>query len=473
MLQRLKGESRIVRNALANLPKTLDESYERIFLAIPDEHRNFVHYALKWICYVNELGTSYLSSAVLVQAIVRSLSESTASAWDYFYDEEVLREFCGCLITVIPECGSHVTHGVSLAHYTVLEFLTSTRILSSSAAFFAMEETTNLEMTRIAILEALDIHNDELWSCEPYKDKSYGFSDALEKSFTCYCVLLSVRGLRKLSHWLSQRDDLAALMFNLLDPSKPHYEKLKASIHQIDGILNDCVNEDFLFAHQFWDLNWIERPKNTDVVVLLSLLTMKVDRALVERFLRKISLKEVLQTKFVLNIETFAGECKFVFKGSIVQLFANLGNQYPAAISLLLELGIGFFDPSNILLSYIGSHAHENEVDDCPLKQLLQLGAAPNIPGNRVTLLQIAVACHDFQGTKTLLEAGADANDTGDRGGIDWEEGSFLARFNPLHGIRSLHICRELGCFGLWREGSVGGPATIEQMLLQYGARGF
>src|ERR1051326_1866906 len=68
-LQRLKGESQIIRNALANLPKTLDETYERIFLQIPKEDREFVHHALKWIYYHNELLAGDISSSLLLRAI--------------------------------------------------------------------------------------------------------------------------------------------------------------------------------------------------------------------------------------------------------------------------------------------------------------------------------------------------------------------------------------------------------------------
>ncbi|MCJ1452480.1 hypothetical protein MMC28_002823 [Mycoblastus sanguinarius] len=46
VLQRLKCERGVFKKALGNLPKTLDEMYDRILLTIPEEEQLFVHHAL-------------------------------------------------------------------------------------------------------------------------------------------------------------------------------------------------------------------------------------------------------------------------------------------------------------------------------------------------------------------------------------------------------------------------------------------
>src|SRR5947207_4392575 len=71
-LQRLKCERHIVKNALENLPRTLDETYDRIFLRIPEEERLFVYHALQWISYHNELHGNCIPCSVLLQAVARS-----------------------------------------------------------------------------------------------------------------------------------------------------------------------------------------------------------------------------------------------------------------------------------------------------------------------------------------------------------------------------------------------------------------
>src|SRR2546421_4496669 len=73
-LQRLKCERHIVKNALENLPRTLDETYDRIFLRIPEEERLFVYHALQWISYDNEIwrGAAAIPCSILLQAVARS-----------------------------------------------------------------------------------------------------------------------------------------------------------------------------------------------------------------------------------------------------------------------------------------------------------------------------------------------------------------------------------------------------------------
>ena len=138
-------------------------------------------------------------------------------------------------------------------------------------------------------------------------------------------------------------------------------------------------------------------------------------------------MQEVLHTQLDLNIDVFGvtrdiETNSYDFEGSIIELFAQLVNYVRLdPFTLLLEQGIGFFNPSIALLSFVGSHDHDRKFDfehGCHLSRLLQLGATPNISGYMVTPLQIAVASWDFEGVMILLEAGADPNGTGDSGGI-------------------------------------------------------
>jgi hypothetical protein len=72
-LQRLKGERNVVKKALTNLPRTLDEIYDRIFCAIPEEEYMFVHHAFQWITYHSTLYDGEgIPSAVLLQAVEKS-----------------------------------------------------------------------------------------------------------------------------------------------------------------------------------------------------------------------------------------------------------------------------------------------------------------------------------------------------------------------------------------------------------------
>lgn len=103
-LRRLKCERKIIQKALKNLPETLDETYDRILLAVPKEERLFVDYALKWIAHHNEMyfgqGIPY---KVLIEATEASMLDLTGNRNERFYDKDTLREICGCLINISPE----------------------------------------------------------------------------------------------------------------------------------------------------------------------------------------------------------------------------------------------------------------------------------------------------------------------------------------------------------------------------------
>jgi hypothetical protein len=130
----LKGERSVVRNALATLPKDLNETYERIFLRIPQEDWQFVSHAFQWLCFYGELGTpgNGSPSVLLLDAIGSSTARTGNFNSNVLYDSERLRELCGCLI-------SSLGGAISFAHYTVKEYLDSTRIRQSPLSFFSTE----------------------------------------------------------------------------------------------------------------------------------------------------------------------------------------------------------------------------------------------------------------------------------------------------------------------------------------------
>jgi len=205
---------------------------------------------------------------------------------------------------------------------------------------------------------------------------------------------------------------------------------------------------------------------------------------LAKKFLQGKDTKDFLQTQL-----TFQKEVRFVvseddmedytFDGSIIEVFA----QFPFKVDefkLLLEYGTELFDPSKVLLLFIGCHNHNLKGDCngyCPAERLLELGADPNMIGYRVTPLQIAVVSWDFEGVSTLLKAGADPNDTGNNDGIFWGKGTLMSRFNHLRNASPLYICRNFEC--IFQDGSYAkryreeGLRKIEAILLQYGAEAF
>lgn len=112
-MQRLKGERDVVSEALARLPKDLDETYDRIFLRIPQEDWQFVSHAFQWLWFRGEPGTPYSGtpSVLLLDAIKSSTSRPDYHNSHVLYNSERLRELCGCLITSLAD-------SISFAHYS-------------------------------------------------------------------------------------------------------------------------------------------------------------------------------------------------------------------------------------------------------------------------------------------------------------------------------------------------------------------
>ncbi|KAF2092965.1 hypothetical protein NA57DRAFT_10921, partial [Rhizodiscina lignyota] len=141
ILEKLYRPSRI-REALKELPEDLDETYERIFLTIPQAQREFVFRTLAIICGHEVLKAPLiklpLTAPVLLSAVRFSYNNHQTDGEEDLYNFHILRDLCGCLVTVnedftdylfksvIDEDDPNMT--VDLAHYTVREFLFSPRI---------------------------------------------------------------------------------------------------------------------------------------------------------------------------------------------------------------------------------------------------------------------------------------------------------------------------------------------------------
>lgn len=141
-MQRLRRKED-VKLAILNLPKSLDETYERIFQLLPIEDREFVRLALIVICGSNDLHRPIpVTANTLLQAIIYCIEsrydDLNGSENFGFYSRDLLKDRCGCLVSFSSNTDSEY---VSLAHYTVKEFLYSDRISHGSVAYFALSNT--------------------------------------------------------------------------------------------------------------------------------------------------------------------------------------------------------------------------------------------------------------------------------------------------------------------------------------------
>jgi hypothetical protein len=495
VLQRLKPSSRSILNALANLPRTLDETYERIFLGIPNDDRLFVHHVLRWIYYYNDERRVYYRGdfpcSILLHAIERSTSHLSNGRQDFLYDEEVLRELCGCLIVITSEelfwNMDTAAPTVTFAHYTVLEFLLSARIFNSPVAFFGIEkESTVVDFTRVTLIEALDAESNTLGG-KQYYDSRDAVANVVVQDFNSYCAASAMLSINSWTTHLNDQDDLVTLVFEMMNPSKPHFERLCNSLDAIETVLSE---NDIECRGQFWTTRWVVPPANINSAILFGLGGVDKSELLISKLMNKVNIEALFEEEVVLvrkcEVRTnINGEFRWCrIKGSIVDAIAQLAvysSNFGTLFRSLLDSGEQRLNASTTLLSYIGSHGEGCRGRDdcgktCSLIKLLQLGARPDAPGYRVKPLQIAVVSWDFEGVKILLQAGADANDCGDENGIAWEDNDFLGQFNYLGGCSPLFICGEFECISFevsTLPESKTNRNKIEELLVANGARAF
>lgn len=142
------------------LPETLDETYDRILLKIPQKSSRLAHRVLRLLAFDNEGIFSMLDN--LVEAVVVDVEQLSFSPEKRLLDKNDLFEICTCLITLTSR------NEVRLAHYSVKEYLVSERIHRGPATAFQISEIGFGVLARkICLVYLLDIHTRahfQLWT---------------------------------------------------------------------------------------------------------------------------------------------------------------------------------------------------------------------------------------------------------------------------------------------------------------------
>ncbi|KFZ24288.1 hypothetical protein V502_01228 [Pseudogymnoascus sp. VKM F-4520 (FW-2644)] len=131
-----------LRTALKTLPTTLDETYERILCAISDKDSEYAIRILQWLAF----SSRPLSVEELAEVAAINVERETAFDRDEVLEDpmEVL-DICMSLVSVVmtegpslSEPSRHLSTTVTLAHYSVQEYLVSMRICQSHATRYSM-----------------------------------------------------------------------------------------------------------------------------------------------------------------------------------------------------------------------------------------------------------------------------------------------------------------------------------------------
>lgn len=463
-------------NALKNLPKTLDETYDRVFATIPEDEHLFVHHVLEWIAYHNELHGDDIGCEILIQAAEASTKKLMGEQIDRFYDQNTLQELCGCLIAVSPAEfwyteRAHFT--VKFAHYTVFEYLESGRILKSASARHDAVATPREHLIEVTLLEAQKV---ECQSSESMQELLM----AQDANFTNYCV---ASGTRCLSEWpdrICQQSVLRRLVVDFLNPSKPHFETVVTTAEVLEDPMNLSK-----FA-QLWEIDWNPGVSTDAKHLYYVLLLYEIHHAfapLIKDFLRENDQRHLLQSRLTFwqdakfcGMYHFEETTRMLFDGSFVEVLAQQHSDRTQFILFLTEIGAGLLDPSVALLLSVSGHGQWHEFEKtCLVQRILELGADPNLRGYILTPIQIATYCLDFEAVGILLEHGAHPSSIRYMDGAAWEQGTKMSYFHHLHGASPLRILKRYTYTSHKKSEEYNKTChkehqKLEELLLQYGA---
>ncbi|RYO93373.1 hypothetical protein DL762_001072 [Monosporascus cannonballus] len=145
--------------ALKQLPKTLDETYERMLLAIDEMYEEEAKRALMWLAFSERpLSVEEVAEA----ACVDPDADPPFKEDDRFQDpRNNILEILGSLVSLAPG------DKIRLAHFSVKEYLLSTRLRTSQSADFAVSEMdAHLLCTRSCLAYVVREEEAPLRLCE-------------------------------------------------------------------------------------------------------------------------------------------------------------------------------------------------------------------------------------------------------------------------------------------------------------------
>ena len=235
---------KMLDKTLASLPKTLDQTYERILLTLDDEYKDYVVRILRWLVF----SSRPLSTREIAQ--VAALDADREPAFDEdeeFDDERAICSVCSSLVTVTSDYSPPVewhgwdewyrlelksiaeVGGVVLAHYSVKEYLTSDRIQLSHTSRFSMRNINGNDFIATNCLKYII----QYLQSDNFLEKSNGDLGLIRYALKQWYVH-SQKAKREGVQWVSaaielliDKDTLAKYL-QLYDPTKVYFSRLPA-----------------------------------------------------------------------------------------------------------------------------------------------------------------------------------------------------------------------------------------------------
>jgi hypothetical protein len=118
-----------VRRTLDELPESLDETYERVLKEIKKPNRDHARRLLQCLVAIRPLRVEELAEVLAVDFDNADGIPKLNPTWRWEDEEQALLASCSSLIAIVESDESRV---VQFSHFSVREFLTSTRLATSS-----------------------------------------------------------------------------------------------------------------------------------------------------------------------------------------------------------------------------------------------------------------------------------------------------------------------------------------------------
>ena len=114
-----------IRRAIDHLPKSLDETYDRILKGIPQERQEYAQYLFQCVAEsIRPLRVEELADILAIEFEAGEVPRYHVN-WRPDDSEEEVLSICSSLITIVDMDGSRV---VRFSHFSVKEYLTSERL---------------------------------------------------------------------------------------------------------------------------------------------------------------------------------------------------------------------------------------------------------------------------------------------------------------------------------------------------------
>lgn len=353
----------------------------------------------------------------------------------------------------------------------VREFLESDR--SSSTSWFSIKRKDSYSLILNFVLEyAITSELIEIPENWNYDDSPLYLTSS--SSLQEYCTTTSIRSLLDYEELVEP-----GLAFRFLDPLEAHFDAAHWAVCRLE--LNDDIDilSSNFVSEGFWIVDWHKSTETSKTAILANLLLMECFD-LAKDFIQDLDVKSAVQETL---FGSFNELVSWALSSDSNEFACNLV-EFLAATRKFGEVMLEFFEQeayglicyTNLMPYYMPNHICKTVCESsCVLPRLLLLGANPDPKGFWVTPLQIAVFSRDIAGVRTLLEAGAGANNIGDKQGVEFSAKTALPeRYCHLHGLTPLFILWEFEAKpyynGMPEEKIALYTTGIERLLLGHGA---